>query len=135
MDFMQQLRRRWETSGSLVCVGLDPEPAKFPARFAADPDAVFGFCRDIVDATATFADCLERNGIVAEDVQVTVGDDGAIEGIEARILEEGAVKRLGSRRTSVISSPDQGWVGSGRRGPRSWALRGCRPCCSAQPFS
>lgn len=42
------------------------------------------------DATATFADCLERNGIVAEDVQVTVGDDGAIEGIEARILEEGA---------------------------------------------
>jgi orotidine-5'-phosphate decarboxylase len=55
MGFMQALRTRWERAGSLVCVGLDPEPPKFPARFAADPDAVFGFCRDIVDATAEFA--------------------------------------------------------------------------------
>ena len=55
MTFMQQLRQRWDTSGSLVCVGLDPEPAKFPARFGGDADAVFGFCRDIVDATAPYA--------------------------------------------------------------------------------
>ena len=55
MTFMQQLRQRWDASGSLVCVGLDPEPAKFPRRFAGDADAVFGFCRDIVDATAEFA--------------------------------------------------------------------------------
>jgi len=55
MNFMLALRARWEAAGSLVCVGLDPEPSKFPARFADDPDAVFGFCRDIVDATAGFA--------------------------------------------------------------------------------
>lgn len=55
MTFMQTLRQRWADSGSLVCVGLDPEPAKFPARFAGDPDAVFAFCRDIADATAEFA--------------------------------------------------------------------------------
>ncbi|HEY4528803.1 MAG TPA: orotidine-5'-phosphate decarboxylase [Luteimonas sp.] len=55
MTFMQALRHRWEVSGSLVCVGLDPEPGRFPARFAGDADAVFGFCRDIVDATAAFA--------------------------------------------------------------------------------
>ncbi|MGY0652228.1 orotidine-5'-phosphate decarboxylase [Luteimonas sp. A537] len=55
MTFMQQLRHRWDTSGSLVCVGLDPEPGRFPARFANDADAVFGFCRDIVDATAEYA--------------------------------------------------------------------------------
>ena len=55
MGFMQQLRQRWQTSGSLVCVGLDPEPAKFPAKYAGDPDAVFAFCRDIADATAEFA--------------------------------------------------------------------------------
>ncbi|WP_147653462.1 orotidine-5'-phosphate decarboxylase [Vulcaniibacterium gelatinicum] len=54
MGFMQQLRRRWEQAGSLVCVGLDPEPARFPARFAGDADAVFGFCRAIVDATAPY---------------------------------------------------------------------------------
>ena len=55
MGFMQQLRQRWLTSGSLVCVGLDPEPAKFPAKFSGDPDAVFAFCRDIADATAEYA--------------------------------------------------------------------------------
>jgi len=55
MSFMQALRSRWQQADTLVCVGLDPEPAKFPARFAADPDAVFAFCRDIVDATAEYA--------------------------------------------------------------------------------
>ena len=54
MSVMQALRTRWEKANSLVCVGLDPEPAKFPARFANDPDAVFAFCRDIVDATAPY---------------------------------------------------------------------------------
>lgn len=55
MTFMQTLRDRWQQAGTLVCVGLDPEPAKFPARFAADADAVFAFNRDIVDATAQYA--------------------------------------------------------------------------------
>ncbi len=55
MDFIRALRTRWQQADSLVCVGLDPEPAKFPAQFAHDPDAVFNFCREIVDATAEFA--------------------------------------------------------------------------------
>ena len=55
MEFMQALRQRWSNADSLVCVGLDPEPAKFPARFGGDPDAVFAFCRAIVDATAGHA--------------------------------------------------------------------------------
>ncbi|MFC5570492.1 orotidine-5'-phosphate decarboxylase [Lysobacter yangpyeongensis] len=54
MSFMQALRTRWHQADSLVCVGLDPEPAKFPAQFAHDPDAVFNFCRAIVDATAPY---------------------------------------------------------------------------------
>lgn len=57
--FMQALRARWRDADSLVCVGLDPEPAKFPARFAGDGDAVFAFCRDIVDATAEHACCFK----------------------------------------------------------------------------
>ena len=59
MDFMQVLRARWQQANSLVCVGLDPEPAKFPAKFVDDPDAVFGFCRDLVDATAAYACCFK----------------------------------------------------------------------------
>jgi orotidine-5'-phosphate decarboxylase len=59
MGFMQALRARWERADSLVCVGLDPEPAKFPSRFADEPDAIFNFCRDIVDATAQYACCFK----------------------------------------------------------------------------
>ncbi len=55
MGFIDTLRKRWQAADTLVCVGLDPEPAKFPARFTGDPDAVFNFCRDIADATAEYA--------------------------------------------------------------------------------
>ena len=54
MSFMQALRQRWNDADSLVCVGLDPELAKFPASFHGDADAVFNFCRAIVDATASY---------------------------------------------------------------------------------
>ncbi len=56
---MTALRNRWRDANSLVCVGLDPEPAKFPARFVDGPDAVFGFCRAIVDATADYVCCFK----------------------------------------------------------------------------
>ncbi len=59
MSFMHSLHQAWQRSGSLVCVGLDPEPARFPAAFRDDPDAVFAFCRDIVDATADVACCFK----------------------------------------------------------------------------
>jgi len=52
MHFMQSLQQAWADHDSLVCVGLDPEPAKFPVHLKGRPDAVFEFCRDIVDATA-----------------------------------------------------------------------------------
>ncbi|MFK2878983.1 orotidine-5'-phosphate decarboxylase [Rhodanobacter hydrolyticus] len=52
MHFMQSLQNAWQRNRSLVCVGLDPEPAKFPAHLQGHTDAVFEFCRDIVDATA-----------------------------------------------------------------------------------
>ena len=59
MSFITALRKRWSDADSLVCVGLDPEPSKFPARFASDPDAVFNFCRDIADATAEYVCCFK----------------------------------------------------------------------------
>ncbi|MEO7066306.1 MAG: orotidine-5'-phosphate decarboxylase [Rhodanobacter sp.] len=52
MHFMQTLRQAWARNNSLVCVGLDPDPAKFPAHLQGQPDAVFEFCSAIVDATA-----------------------------------------------------------------------------------
>lgn len=52
MHFMQSLQQAWDSNDSLVCVGLDPELSKFPAHLRDQPDAVFAFCREIVDATA-----------------------------------------------------------------------------------
>jgi orotidine-5'-phosphate decarboxylase len=55
MHFMQSLQQAWQRHDSLVCVGLDPELSKFPVHLRDDPDAVFAFCRAIVDATADLA--------------------------------------------------------------------------------
>ena len=55
MGFIHKLRARWQQADSLVCVGLDPDPAKFPDAFVDDENALFSFCRDIVDATAPYA--------------------------------------------------------------------------------
>ena len=53
--FIQTLNDAWQRTNSLLCVGLDPEPAKFPAALAGRADAIFEFCRTIVDATAPYA--------------------------------------------------------------------------------
>jgi len=53
MTFAERLARAQQTSGSLVCVGLDPDPAKLPKDLGAQP--IFAFDRRIVDATADIA--------------------------------------------------------------------------------
>lgn len=52
MHFMTALADAWRDRDSLLCVGLDPDPARFPRHLAGRPDAIFEFCREIVDATA-----------------------------------------------------------------------------------
>src|SRR5205085_2406070 len=59
MGFVADIRRRWTDANTMVCVGLDPEPAKFPAHLQADPDGVFTFCKTIVDATADVSACFK----------------------------------------------------------------------------
>lgn len=50
--FHDQLERSWRASRSMLCVGLDPDPARLPEPLDGAPDAVFQFCAAIVDATA-----------------------------------------------------------------------------------
>lgn len=52
VSFHRQLQHSWTTANSLLCVGLDPDPAKMPAPLDGAPDAVYRFCQAIVDATA-----------------------------------------------------------------------------------
>ena len=52
MTFTEQLRKAERINGSLLCVGLDPEPAKFPLSMRGDTRKIYDFCAAIVDATA-----------------------------------------------------------------------------------
>jgi orotidine-5'-phosphate decarboxylase len=51
MTFLEQLKHATHASRSVLCVGLDPEPAKFPVHLQSQPDAIYAFCAQIVDAT------------------------------------------------------------------------------------
>ena len=50
--FSTRLASAWQKNNSLLCVGLDPDTTKFPPHLLGKPDAIFEFCRAIVDATA-----------------------------------------------------------------------------------
>lgn len=52
MTFLDQLRSAAQTNRSLLCVGLDPEPKRFPAALQGDASRIYDFCARIVDATA-----------------------------------------------------------------------------------
>ncbi len=52
MTFLDMLRAAERQNGSMVCVGLDPEPARFPGALRGDASRIFDFCAAIVEATA-----------------------------------------------------------------------------------
>ncbi len=54
-SFADRLQQAQSQSGSLVCIGLDPDPARLPAEFAAVPEPLFAFNRRIVDASVGIA--------------------------------------------------------------------------------
>ncbi len=51
MNFVDKLRHAERLNQSMLCVGLDPEPAKFPGAWKGDNQRIFDFCAQIVDAT------------------------------------------------------------------------------------
>ena len=65
--FVQKLQQAVEANQSLLCVGLDPDPYKFPHRFAS-PDAagLLDWGRRIIDATADLVCCYKPNAAFYE---------------------------------------------------------------------
>lgn len=55
MTFIEKLSAAWAAHDSLLCVGLDPDRSKFPHHLQGQPDAIFTFCKAIIDATADTA--------------------------------------------------------------------------------
>lgn len=52
MTFLDMLGAAERQNRSLLCVGLDPDPAKFPAGMKGDASKIYDFCAAIVEATA-----------------------------------------------------------------------------------
>ncbi len=55
MTFTEKLSNAWATNNSLLCVGLDPDMEKLPEELRWQPDGLFRFCKEIIDATADIA--------------------------------------------------------------------------------
>ncbi|MEI6734822.1 MAG: orotidine-5'-phosphate decarboxylase [Comamonadaceae bacterium] len=52
MNFRDMLCAAERENTSLLCVGLDPDPSRFPAGLRGDARRIYDFCAAIVDATA-----------------------------------------------------------------------------------
>jgi orotidine-5'-phosphate decarboxylase len=55
MTFAERFSHALTASGSLVCIGLDPDLAKLPPELAEAPEPFLAFNRRIIDATAALA--------------------------------------------------------------------------------
>mgnify|MGYP001185122287 CR=1 FL=1 len=51
MKFTDQLQAAQRRADSMLCVGLDPEPGKFPGAWKGDASRIADFCAEIVNAT------------------------------------------------------------------------------------
>ncbi|NNU44644.1 orotidine-5'-phosphate decarboxylase [Ramlibacter montanisoli] len=55
MTFLEMLQGAQQRNRSMLCVGLDPEPARFPAGLKDNAARIYEFCARIVDATGDLA--------------------------------------------------------------------------------
>ena len=57
MTLRERLEAAWQKSSSLLCVGLDPDPAKIPSFLRDHETPIFEFNRRIIEATADCVCC------------------------------------------------------------------------------
>jgi orotidine-5'-phosphate decarboxylase len=65
-ELIQLIRNK----GSLLCIGLDTDPAKIPPHLLDDPDPIFAFNKAIIDATIDFAVAYKPNFAFYESMGV-----------------------------------------------------------------
>lgn len=51
IPFNQRLQQVQERTGSLLCVGMDPDPDRLPEHLSRDVNGIREFCQDIIRAT------------------------------------------------------------------------------------
>jgi orotidine-5'-phosphate decarboxylase len=51
-SFRDQIEAAWASQRSMLCLGLDPDPQRFPASIGKGPKAILSFCKEIADSCA-----------------------------------------------------------------------------------
>lgn len=51
-SFRDQIEAAWASHGSMLCLGLDPDPQRFPPSIGKGPKAILNFCKEIADSCA-----------------------------------------------------------------------------------
>lgn len=59
MAFLSMLAGAQARHDSLLCVGLDPDPSRFPGNWVNDPARIGHFCATVVNATKDLACCFK----------------------------------------------------------------------------
>ena len=54
MNFMEMLSSAWKENDSLLCVGLDPDPARIPDFLKTRKNPLFAFNKAVIDATRSY---------------------------------------------------------------------------------
>ncbi len=101
MNFTDMLRNAERQNGSLLCVGLDPEPAKFPTCLQGDASKIYDFCAAIVDATADL--------VIAFKPQIAYFAAHSAEGQLERLMEH---MRRTAPQVPIILDAKRGDIGS-----------------------
>ena len=52
LNFLDMLSTAEQQNQSMLCVGLDPEPTRFPAKLKGNSNKIYDFCAAIVDSVA-----------------------------------------------------------------------------------
>ncbi len=61
MGFLEKIQARRQTTGAVLCVGLDPDISKLPASCRSSQTPLYEFCRTIVHSTSEYACAFKPN--------------------------------------------------------------------------
>ncbi|MGH6626818.1 MAG: orotidine-5'-phosphate decarboxylase [Burkholderiaceae bacterium] len=101
MTFLAMLGAAAAQNRSMLCVGLDPEPNKFPAGLRGDANKIYDFCARIVDATADL--------VIAFKPQIAYFAAHRAEGQLERLMEH--MRRV-APQVPIILDAKRGDIGS-----------------------
>ena len=101
LTFLDMLSAAERQNDSMLCVGLDPEPTRFPGRFKGDSNKIYDFCAAIVDATADL--------VIAFKPQIAYFAAHRAEGQLERLMEH--MRRV-APQVPIILDAKRGDIGS-----------------------